>query len=176
MRLRPPVVVFLLGKFNAGSYIVAMIRYDLICKHGHNFEAWFSGSADYDQQAKDGLLCCAVCGTPKVEKAIMAPNVATSRKKEAARTEQAKSLAMMSAQAKKMADAVKAEISEKCDFVGEKFADEARAMHYGDKDERPIYGQASVKEAVELSEEGIGVAPLPEPFVPDEAKPVKKLN
>jgi hypothetical protein len=153
-----------------------MIRYDLICEHEHQFEAWFSGSADYDRQAKDGLLCCAVCGTSEVEKAIMAPNVATGRKKEAARAVKAKSLAMMSAQAKQMAEAVKAEISEKCDFVGEKFAEEARAMHYGEKDERPIYGKASVKEAVELHEEGIGVAPLPEPFVPEEAKPEKKLN
>lgn len=153
-----------------------MIRYDLICQNDHPFEAWFSGSADYDRQARDGLLCCAVCGTSKVEKQIMAPNVATARKKEAARGVEAKKFAMMSAQAKKMADAVKAEISEKCDYVGEKFAEEARAMHYGDKDERPIYGEATVKDAVELHEEGVGVAPLPEPFVPDEAKPVKKLN
>jgi hypothetical protein len=153
-----------------------MICYALICAQDHKFEAWFSSSSDYDAQAKEGLLCCAVCGTSEVEKAIMAPNVATARKKEAARAVKAKSLAMMSAQAKKMAEAVKAEISEKCDYVGTQFADEARAMHYGEKEDRPIYGQASIKEAVDLAEEGVSVSPLPEPFVPDDAKPDKKLN
>lgn len=153
-----------------------MIRYDLKCKNDHQFEAWFSGSADYDQQAADKLLCCAICGTSKVEKAIMAPNIATARKKEAARQVEAKNFAVMSAQAKKIADAVKSEIFEKCDYVGDKFAEEARAMHYGDKDERPIYGTASVKDAVGLTDEGIGVTFLPEPFIPDEVKPVKKLN
>lgn len=153
-----------------------MIRYDLICKHDHAFEAWFSGSADYDRQADEKLLCCAICGTADVQKAIMSPNIATGRKKDAARQSEAQKFAMMSAQAQKMAEVVKAEISEKCDFVGDAFASEARAMHYGDKDERPIYGKASVKEASELAEEGITAAPLPEPFVPDEAKETKKLN
>lgn len=153
-----------------------MIKYDLICKHDHAFEAWFSGSADYDSQAKEGLLCCAVCGSNEVEKAIMAPNIATSRKKEAGRLAEANKLAVMSEQARKMADDIKNEIAEKCDYVGEKFAEEARAMHYGEKDERPIYGKASVKEAVDLAEEGIGLAPIPEPFVPAEAKPKKTLN
>lgn len=153
-----------------------MIRYDLICKHGHVFEAWFSGSADYDRQADENLLCCATCGTSDVEKAIMAPHVTTGRKKEAARETEAKKFAMMSAQAQKMAEAVKAEISKKCDYVGDAFASEARAMHYGDKDERPIYGKASAKEASDLAEEGITAALLPEPFIPDEAKETKKLN
>ena len=153
-----------------------MIRYDLICEDDHAFEAWFSGSADYERQAKEGLLCCAICGTVKVEKAIMAPNVATGRKKDAARHSEAKKFAMMSAKAQKMAEAVKAEISEKCDYVGESFADEARAMHYGDKDERPIYGKTTLKEAVDLADEGIKAAPLPEPFVPDDVKEKKKLN
>jgi hypothetical protein len=153
-----------------------MIRYDLICEHDHAFEAWFSGSADYDTQAKEGLLCCAICGSNAVEKAIMAPNIATSRKKEAGRLAEAKKMAVMSAQAKKMAEAIKSEISEKCDYVGEKFAEEARAMHYGEKDERPIYGKASVKEAVDLAEEGIELAPIPDPFVPVDAKLKKTLN
>jgi len=83
---------------------------------------------------------------------------------------------MMSAKAQKMAEAVKAEISKKCDYVGESFADEARAMHYGDKDERPIYGKTTLKEAVDLADEGIKAAPLPEPFVPDDVKEKKKLN
>jgi len=127
-----------------------MIRYDLICTHDHAFEAWFSGSADYDRQSEEGLLCCAICGTSKVEKAIMAPNVSTGRKKEAARHKEAQKFAMMSEQARKMVDAVKTEIAEKCDYVGEKFAEEARAMHYGEKDERPIFGKTTLKEAADL--------------------------
>lgn len=106
----------------------------------------------------------------------MAPNIATSRKKEAGRLAQANKLAVMSEQAKKVAEAIKSEIAEKCDYVGDKFAEEARAMHYGEKDERPIYGKASMKEAVDLAEEGIGLAPIPEPFLPAEAKPKKTLN
>lgn len=106
----------------------------------------------------------------------MSPNVSTSRRKEAAQEKQTKALSMMSAEAKKMTDAVKAEISKNCENVGAKFADEARAMHYGEKESRGIYGQASPREAVELAEEGVSVAPLPDAFVPDEAKPVKKLN
>ena len=106
----------------------------------------------------------------------MAPNVSTGRKKEAARYKEAQKFAMMSEQARKMVDAVKTEIAEKCDYVGEKFAEEARAMHYGEKDERPIFGKTTLKEAADLVDEGINAAPLPEPFVPDDVKETKKLN
>jgi len=153
-----------------------MIRYDLICKKEHVFEAWFSNSADYDRQEKDGLLCCAVCGTSHVKKGIMSPNISTSRRKEQSRETQSKALSLMSAEAKKMAEAVKAEISKNCENVGEKFAEEARAMHYGEKESRGIYGRASAREAAELVEEGVGIAPLPDVCVPDGEKPVKKLN
>lgn len=154
-----------------------MIRYDLICEHEHVFEAWFSNSSDYDRQEKDGLLVCAVCGTSEVKKAIMAPNVSTSRKKEQTRDSHKKALSVMSAEAKKMAEAVKAEISKNCENVGENFATEARAMHYGEKESRGIYGKASLREASELAEEGVGIAPLPEACVPEESKPdKKKLN
>lgn len=153
-----------------------MIRYDLICENEHVFEAWFSNSSDYDRQEKDGLLCCAVCGASDVKKAIMSPNVSTSRRKEQTRDTQKKALSVMSEEAKKMAEAVKAEISKNCENVGEKFAEEARAMHYGEKESRGIYGQASAREASELVEEGVSVAPLPDTCVPDDAKAVKKLN
>jgi hypothetical protein len=153
-----------------------MIRYDLICQKEHAFEAWFSNSADYDRQEKEGLLCCAVCGTSQVRKAIMSPNISTSRKKEQLRDTQSKALSLMSKEAKKIADAVKAEISKNCENVGEKFADEARAMHYGEKESRGIYGQASLREASELAEEGVGIAPLPEACVPDGERSAKKLN
>lgn len=153
-----------------------MIRYDLICKQGHVFEAWFSSSSDYDAQAEEELLCCATCGSSKVEKAIMAPNISTSRTKEAGRAVEANKLAMMSVQAQKVADRVRAEIESKCDYVGDKFVEEARAMHYGEKEERPIYGKASLSDASDLAEEGVGIAAIPEPFIPIAAKPKKNLN
>ena len=146
-----------------------MIKYDLICRHDHEFEAWFSSSSDYDAQRKKRLVICPHCGTTKVEKAIMAPNISTSRKKEAIASKRKEAMAMMN----KAAQTIRKEIEEKCDYVGDKFADEARAIHYGEKDERPIYGQASAKEAAELQEEGVAIAPLPDALTP---KPAKKLN
>lgn len=146
-----------------------MIKYNLICRHDHDFEAWFSSSSDYDVQRKKRLLQCPHCGSAKVEKAIMAPNVFTSRKKAAADTKRKEALAVMNA----AAQTIRKEIEDKCDYVGEKFADEARAIHYGEKEGRPIYGEASAKEAVELKEEGVGIAPLPDIITP---KPKKSIN
>ena len=146
-----------------------MIKYNLICRHDHEFEAWFSSSSDYDAQRKRRLVQCPHCGTAKVEKAIMAPNVSTSRKKDATASKRIEAMAMMN----KAAQTIRKEIEEKCDYVGDKFADEARAIHYGEKEERAIYGQASAKEAKDLHEEGVDIAPLPEVLSP---KPAKKLN
>ncbi|WP_409432866.1 DUF1178 family protein [Litorimonas sp. RW-G-Af-16] len=144
-----------------------MIRYDLICKHDHAFEGWFSSSSDYDDQRAKRLIQCPICSSAKIEKAIMAPNVATSRKKDATAQKQ---LAMMNEFAAK----IREEISTKCDDVGDKFADEARAIHYGEKPERGIYGQATKREAEALHEEGIAALPLPDMLAPTPAK--KKLN
>jgi hypothetical protein len=146
-----------------------MIKYNLICRHDHAFEAWFSSSADYDVQRKKRLVGCPFCGSAKVEKAIMAPNVATSRKKDAVAAQQKEAMALMN----KAADKIRKEIEDKCDYVGDKFADEARAIHYGEKEERGIYGEASAKEAADLQDEGVGIAPLPDVIAP---KPTKKLN
>ncbi len=145
------------------------MKYNLICRHDHEFEAWFSSSSEYDVQRKKRLVHCPHCGSAKVEKAIMAPNVSTSRKKEASASKRKEAMAMMNA----AAQTIRKEIEETCDYVGDKFADEARAIHYGEKEERPIYGQASPKEAAELQEEGVGISPLPDVLTP---KPVKKLN
>jgi len=113
-----------------------MIRYDLICEFDHEFEGWFSSSSDYDEQAKSGLLCCAVCGTSSVEKAIMAPAVKTARKTEARAQDAAKA---MSAIAAKIRD----EVGKTCENVGSNFAEEARAIHYGEKPKRGIYGSTT---------------------------------
>ncbi len=146
-----------------------MIKYTLICDADHAFEIWFSKSSDYDEQAPKGLIECPYCGSTKVEKGIMAPNVSTSRKKEAAQAKRAKAMTLMNNAAAK----IRKEIEDNCDFVGEKFADEARAIHYGEKPQRAIYGEASPGEAAALHEEGVEIAPLPDILTP---KPKGKTN
>lgn len=105
---------------------------------------------------------CPMCGTSKVEKAIMAPNISTSRTKDALVQKQAKAVKLMNA----AAETIRREIETQCDNVGDKFAEEARAIHYGEKPERGIYGQASAREASELIDEGVKVAPLPDILTP----------
>jgi hypothetical protein len=141
-----------------------MIRYDLRCANGDEFEAWFGSIADYDSQASQGLVQCPHCGSTHVEKAPMAPAVRTSRSTEA-RKERAVAMAM--------AAKVREHIREKFDYVGDKFAEEARKMHSGVAEERAIWGEATPEEARELSEEGIPAAPLPPELAPT---PPRKLN
>lgn len=138
-----------------------MIRYDLKCADGHAFEAWFPSSADYDDQAARGLVMCSHCGSQKVEKALMAPRVP-------ARGNKGQAEPMLSAGPnaeieKKLAE-LRAEIEKSSDYVGDRFAAEARAMHVGDKEHRPIYGEATKDDAKSLVEDGVPVAPLP--FMP----------
>ncbi|MEM7727858.1 MAG: DUF1178 family protein [Pseudomonadota bacterium] len=140
-----------------------MIKYDLRCSRDHEFEGWFGSSSDYDDQAEAGLLSCPQCGTQHVEKAIMAPAVRS-----------AKTSLNSSAKRAAIAAAMRQEISKRCDDVGERFADEARAMHYGEKPSRGIYGKATLKEAKAMAEEGIPALPLPPALDPNRAK--DKLN
>ena len=146
-----------------------MIHYDLKCKHDHIFEVWFSKSSDFDEQAPKGLISCPTCGSTKVEKAIMAPNVSTSRKKEKIAKDQVKAMSVMNAAAEK----IRKEIEDNCDYVGDKFADEARAIHYGEKPERGIYGKATHKDVAELNSEGVDIGPLPDIIAP---KPKRDVN
>ena len=139
-----------------------MIKYTLICDSDHEFEVWFSKSSDFDEQAPKGLIECPFCGSMKVEKGIMAPNVSTSRKKDNIAEQQKQAMQMMN----KAAAKIRKEIEESCDYVGGKFADEARAIHYGEKPERAIYGEASPKEAAALHDEGVDIAPLPDVLSP----------
>jgi len=144
-----------------------MIRYNLICAKDHEFEGWFSSSSDYDEQAASGLLSCPACGTKKVEKAIMAPAVKTARKSEARDEKAAMAMTAMAAK-------IRSEIGKNCENVGSDFAEEARAIHYGEKPERGIYGSATPEETAELKDEGIEAHPLPDVLIPDADKP--KLN
>jgi len=141
-----------------------MIRYDLRCANGDEFDAWFASMAAYDKQSAQRLIACPHCGSTSVEKAPMAPAVRTSRSKEA-KKERAVAMAM--------AAKVREHIKDNFDYVGDKFADEARKMHSGESEERAIWGEATPEQAQELAEEGIPAAPLPPELAPVHPK---KLN
>ena len=132
-----------------------MIVYNLRCRNAHEFEGWFRDSAMFDEQSKQGRLSCPVCDSRKIEKAIMAPAVAGSSSKISEITP---------ADAKKMRQfmtGLRKYVQQNADYVGPSFAEEARKIHYGEAEERHIYGEATVEEAKELLEEGVDVAPLP---------------
>jgi hypothetical protein len=140
-----------------------LIRYSLSCEKAHEFEGWFAGSADFDQQVERGLVSCPVCNSLQVTKALMAPSVSTARKQDEMRT-----LAMDTAQKAVLAKVKEtlAEIRANTEDVGERFPEEARKIHYGETDQRGIIGQATFQEAKALVEEGIDIAPLP--VIPDD--------
>ena len=129
-----------------------MIRYTLNCNNGHQFDSWFSDSASFEKLREKGHLECAICSSKKVEKSLMAP-VVTAKKKETL-------LSKQSALEKEI-KALKQKIKATATDVGENFSAEARAMHYGEKEEKPIVGKTTVDEAKELAEEGIPFTPLP---------------
>ncbi len=155
-----------------------MIRYALRCERDHEFESWFQSSSAYDSQVKRKLVTCPSCGSAKVDKAIMAPRIVGKKGRgraapppEAAtttttpETAQSGSTSLMMAQERELRTKLKElrdHIVKNADNVGERFANEARAMHYGDKEHRPIDGEASPDEAKALIDEGIDVSPLPE--------------
>jgi hypothetical protein len=150
-----------------------MIKYTLICEQRHEFESWFASSGAYDKQEKRGLVSCPACGSGKVEKAIMAPRLAGTRKgkkRAAAETPPAAApVAMLSPQEQELRTKLKElrdHITKNADYVGQKFPEEARKMHYGEIEHRSIYGEASIEDAKELSEEGIELHPLP--MLPDD--------
>jgi hypothetical protein len=167
----------------------AMIVFDLECRSGgHRFEGWFGSSDDFAQQQTSGLLICPVCGSGEVGKAVMAPHVGRKgnqqgRAGRAVEPEESapapvsasapapvtnagpaippEAVAMFRALAEAQAQALK-----QSRWVGDKFADTARAMHYGESDAELVHGQASPQEAEALLEEGIGVMPVLFPIVP----------
>lgn len=132
-----------------------MIRYALVCEHGHEFEGWFGASADYDDQTARGLVECPVCATKAVRKQIMAPAVAGTKRNTPEGSPQMRAM-MMEAMSR-----VRAHVEENFDYVGDAFAAEARAIHEGRSEDRGIYGEASPAEVKKLAEDGVPVAPLP---------------
>lgn len=131
-----------------------MILYDLRCGNDHIFEAWFPDSGAFKAQAKMREVACPLCGDTGVVRAPMAPNVSTGGK---GRGRGRDSMATAS----KLLTNVRALIEENCDDVGDKFAEEARKIHYGEADQRNIYGEATSQEADELREEGVEFGELP---------------
>ncbi len=150
-----------------------MIRYNLRCERGHGFESWFQSSSAYELQEKRKLVSCPNCGSVKVERAIMAPQIVSKKSSHAepgsaASTEVATTPVpnplMMMAQERELRAKLKElrdHVVKNADNVGERFPNEARKMHYGDIEHRPIYGEASPQEARSLIEEGVEVSPLP---------------
>jgi len=167
-----------------------MIRYALNCPDGHVFESWFQNSAAFDKQKKRGLVTCPICGSGKVEKAIMAPKLARTdvERPQApppplppASDPQAapppmlpvpagkSSVAIMSGQERELRQKLKElrdHVTKNANYVGGRFPEEARKMHYGEIEHRSIYGEASPDEAKALHDEGIEFHPLP--VLPDD--------
>ena len=161
-----------------------MIRYALRCEHDHAFESWFSDSAAYDQQVKRKLVSCPACNSVKIEKAIMAPRIVSKKGRERSEpvpapapaetpavveTPAAGATPLMMAQERELRAKLKElrdHVVKNADNVGEKFPNEARKMHYGEIEHRPIYGEASPEEAKSLIDEGVEVSPLP--VLPDD--------
>jgi hypothetical protein len=151
---------------------VRMIRYRLRCTSGHEFEAWFRSSSAFDEQAGQGLLSCADCGISKVEKALMAPSVAKPAAAEtalAAPQQQAKRSfgTQLPAPMLEMMRKIRDHVRENSENVGDRFAEEARRIHYEESEPRGIYGETTISEARDLHDEGIEVHPLPE--LPEDA-------
>ena len=157
-----------------------MIRYSLVCEEQHTFEVWFTNSADYDTQRKRKLVACPVCGSAKVDKALMAPQLGRGTRKDAASPMEAAqpvsesgsdeaSPVMSSPEATELRAKLRElrdHLVENSDNVGVRFPDEARKMHYGEIEHRSIYGVASPEEAKEMHDEGIDFHPLP--ILPDD--------
>jgi hypothetical protein len=145
-----------------------LIRYALVCEAGHGFESWFRSSADYDGQRKRDLVSCPVCGSTSVEKQIMRPSVARTdkggRRAERAAPQDKTPVAMMSPVEQELRNKLKElrdHVTKNADYVGDKFPELARQMHYDEIDKRSIYGEAEPDEVRELVEEGVEVQPLP---------------
>src|SRR5690349_103757 len=125
-----------------------MILFDLRCGSGHVFEAWFKNGEAYEAQAAGHEIACPVCADTRIEKAPMAPRIAKSR----GDTEEAATRAR--AQVLQELTELRRKVEENCDYVGERFAEEARRIHYGEIEKRDIYGEATEAESAELVEEG----------------------
>jgi hypothetical protein len=147
-----------------------MIKYALACEQAHAFESWFPSSDAYEAQLRRGLVMCPICNSAHVEKQIMAPSVARRDKAPTlpvpAAAQAVAALSDKEREIRAMLRAMRDHVVQNAENVGQGFADEARRMHYGEIEQRSIYGKAAPSEARDLIEEGIDVLPLP--IVPDD--------
>jgi len=128
-----------------------MIRFSLRCASGHEFEAWFRNGEGYEIQQAAGEIACPECGDIHVEKGLMAPSIGRSREAAPISPTQLRSALVE----------LRRQVESHCDYVGNRFADEARRIHYGETDPRGIYGEATHEESRELAEEGIKFGRIP---------------
>lgn len=129
-----------------------MILFTLRCAAGHEFDGWFRDGDGFETQQQAGEVACPECGDTRIEKALMAPNIGRSR---------GKTPAMSPAQMRAALVELRRQVETNCDYVGERFAEEARRIHYREVDAHGIYGEASAEESKELAEEGISFGRIP---------------
>lgn len=142
-----------------------MIQYALRCDQGHDFDSWFQSAAAFDALKGSGHISCAVCGSGDVDKAVMAPRVSVP----VTSTEKEGPLRAPSSDSETAIAELRRHLEKNADYVGPRFAEEARSMYLGATPERAIYGEANVAEAKQLIEDGVPVAPLP-------FRPTRKAN
>ncbi|MDA9904366.1 DUF1178 family protein [Hyphomicrobiales bacterium] len=131
-----------------------MIKYSLECNQSHTFDAWFSDSLNFEKQNKNNQISCPNCSSLKIKKSIMAPSISSKNYKSDLINEKKDKVEVVLSKVRK-------HVEDNFDYVGDKFADEARSMHYGEKEEREIYGETTIEDAVDLIEEGVNVKPMP---------------
>ena len=131
-----------------------MIKYNLICKCVHTFESWFSSSLEFDKLKNKKLLTCVICNSHSVNKTIMAPNVSNNKKNDFKINNNAKNIRKKLQEFRKF-------IEKNCKYVGDRFTEEARSIHYDSKNSQGIYGKATPEETAELQDEGIEVSTIP---------------
>jgi hypothetical protein len=157
-----------------------MIAFDLLCSHGHRFEGWFASSIAYEKQAGTKLLICPNCGDQDICKAVSAPFVGRKGNQAQALSSQANTEnnatvpvsnnAGMPVELIEKLVHFQTELLSQSEYVGPKFVENARSIHYGETEDRLIHGEATAEQAQELHDEGIGIMPLPFPVIAEKAK------
>ena len=133
-----------------------MIKYKLQCENFHQFESWFASSSAFEKLKIEKLLSCEVCGSSSISKSLMSPSVnLTSEKNDI------KPLQKPATKEETLIQELRKKVEKNCDYVGDNFAEEARAIHYGDSPKRSIYGKTSIQQAKSLYEDEIPITPLP---------------
>lgn len=161
-----------------------MILYELVCENDHSFEAWFRDSGSYDDQVRQGEVSCPLCGTVHVRKALMAPRLARRKgqddrprppAEDAGAEDRTPAVNVGGGAAKTVAGRdvdvamkirealhdLRRQVESQCDYVGDRFAEEARKIHSGDTEARPIYGETTQEEAQDLKDEGVDFVSVP---------------